>query len=272
MLGSMLVDYLLLFYPVVATVRMPSQHRDMPNVEWRLLRAEDEGLPIADCQWAINAIGIIPQRLPQSGYVQVNSAFPRRLAAYAHRNGIRLIHASTDCVFSGRQGWYAEDCRPDATDAYGQAKILGEVDGVCNLRCSLVGHGPNDSHSLLGWFLNQEHGATVPGYSNHLWNGLTTLHFAKICRAIIETNITPAARAQHIVPTGYVSKYRLLRLFREYFRPDITVEPVKTPDAVNRTLATIYPEVNQALWEAAGYLEPPTIDMMVGDLSEWMAR
>lgn len=272
MLGSMLVSYLSRYYTVVATARRRDYVGNglLPAVEWRYYHTDS--IPdFPGCAWIINAIGAIPQQNPTSkAYSVVNTLFPLRLANYARREHIRVIQIATDCVYSGKAGNYVEGMPHDGEDAYGRSKSLGEVEGLINLRCSIIGQGPHDDYSLLGWFLSQPKNTTVDGYTNHRWNGLTTLHFAKICQAVIETGITP--RTQHIIPTGSVSKYGLLCYFRECFRPDVTVMPVSPDKAVDQTLATIYFDVNHQLWEEVGYNKPPTIEQMVKEYAEWRAR
>ena len=117
---------------------------------------------------------------------------------------------------------------------------------------SLIGPEPRAPRSLLGWFLSRTIGATVPGYVNHRWNGLTTLAFAKICRGLIAAE-HPATGFRHVVPADEVTKCELLGLFRSGFRrPDIVVEPVEAAAAVDRTLVTEDGPTNAALWRAAG--------------------
>lgn len=270
MLGSMLVEYLSQFYQVVAMARtLPPS-----NNGWRYFDT-DSPMDFADCDYIINAIGAIPQKKPSIyTYSVVNVLFPLRLSQYAKQHGIKVIQIATDCVYSGETGNYTEDMPHDDTTQYGLSKSLGEASNFINLRCSIIGHGPHDDYSLLGWFLNQPKGAEVSGYTNHQWNGLTTLHFAKICQAVIESRKTWEwlHPVQHIVPKGSASKYELLCYFRECFRPDITVMPVSPDKAVDRTLATIYPEVNRQLWQAAGYLNPPSIVCMEKEYAEWRSK
>jgi len=123
--------------------------------------------------------------------------------------------------------------------------------------------------SLLNWFLNHEQNSTVNGYVNHVWNGLTALHFARICEAVI-THDLDTPHLQHVVPDGEITKEGLLRLFAQaYGRSDITINRVSAQEAINRTLATENPASNRALWAAAGYPRAPTISEMVMELAEY---
>lgn len=277
MLGSMLVRYLSRHFLVVATVRNEAYMKPMSNVEWRLL--DVEGLTVGqlrdavdDADWIINAIGLIKQRMVTDDprVFLINRIFPAALTALVEQTDCHVIQIATDCVYSGKVGHYGESSRHDPVDQYGKSKSQGEMESpnIHHLRCSIVGPS-RDSVSLLGWFLNQPKGAVVEGYSNHLWNGITTLHFAKICRGVIEWGIV-LPHLQHVVPANTVSKAELLGYFVEYFgRQDIAILPVDTPIPINRTLTTETPFFNRALWATAGYSEIPTIKEMVKELAEY---
>lgn len=228
--------------------------------------------------YAINCIGVIKPRIDEDDHasveraVRVNSLFPQRLASAAKLTGCQVIQIATDCVYSGQGGGYVESSLHDATDIYGKTKSLGEVGSpnVHHLRCSII--GPEDAgrpkDSLLEWFLGQPLGATVKGFTNHHWNGITTLAFARICHGIMKNRIA-LPPVQHVVPRGLVTKAGLLRIFAYDFRKDINVDEVEAPAAVNRTLASISPEINSALWQAAGYHCPVTHNAMLYDLREY---
>src|ERR1700722_1108772 len=141
------------------------------------------------CDYAINCIGIIKSSIgehPHSAFraIKVNSVFPYQLAQAANLAGCRVLQIATDCVFSGRASGYDELSAHDPEDVYGKTKSLGEVRSpyVRHLRCSII--GPNGPKSLLDWFLSQPQGARVAGFTNHFWNGITTLAFARICHGI----------------------------------------------------------------------------------------
>ena len=99
-----------------------------------------------------------------------------------------MIQIATDCVYSGKTGGYNEDSLHDALDAYGKTKSLGEVRSstFLNIRSSIIGPEINHKVLLLEWFLKQPKGAVLNGFSNHLWNGVTTLQFAELCLTIIK--------------------------------------------------------------------------------------
>ena len=217
----------------------------------------------------VNAIGVVKSRIdaddPASvdGAFEVNGRFPQRLARAAGVHGWRVIHPTTDAVFAGTDAPYDERARHDATDPYGQSKSLGEVEAphVVNLRCSIVGPEPPPGRSLLAWMLNQPQGAQLDGYANQRWNGVTTLHLARLIRAALEQEVP---NTLHLVPGDDVTKAQLLQAIASaYGRNDVAITPVDAPTATDLRLTTIHPEANAALWAAAGYPEPPTVAAML---------
>jgi len=258
MLGSMLHKYLYNYYSVIVPTRS----------QFDAIRSEDKELVkvTKDCDWIINAIGSIPQRCNDSlEMILTNAFFPTRLA----KLNIPVIQIATDCVYSGTVGPCDEYYKPDPIDLYGKTKHEGEVPGLNHIRCSIIGP---ESHvkSLLGWFLNQPKGAVINGYRNHTWNGITTLHFAKICRGMIESKIT-LGQLVHLIPADVVTKYELLVNFASAFnREDITIVPVDAERMINRSLSTVYHRGNEHLWISAGYSKPPTIHKMIRELSEYV--
>jgi len=223
-------------------------------------------------QWVINAIGKIPQRCKDDSlFRRVNAGFPFRLANVAETLGINVIQIATDCIYDGKSGDYTEADAASPKDIYAKTKLEGEVksDNMFHLRCSIVGPETH-SKSLLGWFLNQQLGTTIEGYINHRWNGITTLHFAKIVEGIIAYNL-PLPHIQHVVPTDAVSKCELLEHFARVFgRGDITIKRKAAIRSINRTLATTNNILNSKLWVLAGYPWPPTIVQMIEELGRYM--
>jgi dTDP-4-dehydrorhamnose reductase len=248
---------------------------DTEAVRFDVERDPVDRLVDGDAEWIVNAIGVIKPRIDESDpasvarAVDVNSAFPYRLAE-ALRDEQRVIQIATDCVYAGTSGAYEETAAHDPLDVYGKTKSLGEVTSpdFLHLRCSIIGPERGESRSLLGWLLSQPQGSTVPGFTNHRWNGVTTYHFAKLCEAVIGMGIGGLPPVLHVVPGDAVSKAELLELIAGAFgRGDIGVDPGAAEVAVDRTLATAHPQDNERLWSAAGYDEPPTVATMVGELA-----
>jgi dTDP-4-dehydrorhamnose reductase len=206
----------------------------------------------------INAIGVIkPYCENIERAIRVNALFPHTLPK-------GTIQIATDCVYSGEQGNYVETDPHDATDTYGKTKSLGEAPHINNLRCSIIGPEVKNHISLLDWFLSQD---KANGFTNHLWNGITTYHFAKIVQGVIREGIE-LPQLQHIVPANKVSKAELLRIIARAYNKDIPVTDTQADTSVDRTLATLNPQLNKDLWAIAGYDSPPTIEQMVAEMSQ----
>lgn len=206
----------------------------------------------------VNCIGVLkPFCDDVERAIRVNALFPHILPE-------GTIQIATDCVYSGNKGSYIETDPHDPIDVYGKTKSLGEASHVKNLRCSIIGPEKKGHYSLLDWFLSQE---SADGYMNHMWNGVTTLHFARVVQGVIREGID-LPQVQHLVPANKVSKMTLLRLIASAYKKDIRVKGVDAPQAIDRTLSTHNPEMNRKLWRAAGYSEPPTIEQMIRELSE----
>ncbi len=174
----------------------------------------------------INSIGIVKQ-LPESldpiKSITINSLFPHQLSTICSEMEIRLLHYSTDCVFSGKKGLYKETDFPDADDLYGRTKLLGEVvgPGCLTLRTSLIGRELRTSHGLIEWFLSQK--GTVKGYKRAIFSGLTTNAHARILAQIISEY--PDLSGLYHLGTEPITKFDLLNLVKKIYNLDTIVEP-----------------------------------------------
>lgn len=178
----------------------------------------------------VNCVGIVKQDAAAKDPVTsitVNSLFPHRLAQACAAANARLIHISTDCVFTGRRGNYSEDNVADAEDLYGRTKALGEVDYGNNLtiRTSMIGRELQGSHGLIEWFLSQQ-GKTVRGFKRAVFSGFTTNALAKIIGDIIADHAQ--LRGTWHVAAEAINKFDLLTRVREAYGLDIRVEPDET--------------------------------------------
>ena len=210
----------------------------------------------------VNCIGAIPQKgYDSKAMMELNARFPKFLD---ENTDAMIIQIATDCVFSGKTGSYNEDNSRDATEPYGQSKIFGEMLGHrwLHLRCSIIGAEQRGKKSLFEWVRNQPYKATLYGYANHYWNGLTTRAFAQIVRGILDQEFFITG-TQHLVPADQVSKYELIKMIAlRTGRKDLQLIP-KIVEPINRTLDTIYPSLNKELWKIAGYQTIPTVEDMV---------
>lgn len=199
----------------------------------------------------------------------VNSLFPAELASLAEQTGSRVFQIATDCVFSGRKGHYLETDIHDAEDVYGKTKSLGEVDSenVMHIRVSTIGRELGRSTLLLEWVLSHAQGATISGYTDHYWNGVTTNHFAQVVRGIIENDGFESGLS-HLVPADELSKADLVRQIASAFgRTDLIIKDTDSGKPIDRTLSTSDPALNKRLWAWAGYQDIPTIEQLIAEIA-----
>ncbi len=270
---------------VACTVRAPrdSRLRRLPlfadgDVEWSmdaqdwpalaaLLRARRPAV-------VVNALGIIKQRAAARDpipSIQINALLPHQLASLVEEWGGRLIHFSSDCVFSGRGGHYRESDPADAEDLYGRSKFLGEVTGrasTLTLRTSMIGRELSWHHSLLDWFLSQNHG-TVQGYQQVIYSGSTTVELARVVGDLISTH--PHLHGLYHVVTPAIAKHDLLHLIADAFKMDVRITPAAEPFS-DRSLN------GDGFRVATGYVSPPW-PQLVADLAadptpypDWLRR
>lgn len=256
--------------------------KSYPEVTFLELDAEratvDEITSVIEGQeWVVNAIGVIkpyihddnPQETERA--IRINSLFPYLLTQAAQKNGAKIIQIATDCVYSGAKGAYVESDLHDAIDVYGKTKSLGEtyLNNICHIRCSIIGPELKGHVSLMDWFLGQAQDAELNGFTNHDWNGVTTLHFARIAQGIIKNGIE-LSHLQHVIPGNSITKANLLRSFaKEFDRNDIVINDAEAPKVIDRTLATENEHLNREIWRAAGYDTPPTIEQMVAEVAAY---
>jgi dTDP-4-dehydrorhamnose reductase len=178
----------------------------------------------------INCIGVVKQAPAASNAIpaiEINALFPHRLAALCQGHGIRVIHISTDCVFSGRKGYYDEQDSPDAEDIYGRTKLLGEIAGnnSVTMRTSMIGREIHTSHGLLEWFLAQE-GHKVRGFRHAIFSGFTTIALARILRSVMVDHRSLSGLWH--VASEPISKLDLLLLIRQIYGLRIEIEADET--------------------------------------------
>lgn len=167
----------------------------------------------------INCVGLIKQLESVEDplkAIPINSLYPHRLASLCGLVNSRLIHISTDCVFSGEVGAYAEDDLPDAKDLYGRTKYLGEVvnrENAITLRTSIIGHELNSNRSLVNWFLSQD--GLVHGFRRAIYSGLPTVELARVIEKFVIPNIH--LNGLFHVASDPISKYELLKIIRDIY-------------------------------------------------------
>jgi dTDP-4-dehydrorhamnose reductase len=198
----------------------------------------------------VNCIGLIKQLADANDplvALPVNAMLPHRLAKLCELSGARLVHISTDCVFTGSKGGYVETDQSDATDLYGKSKFMGEVtySHTVTLRTSIIGHELSSAHALIGWFLEQE--GRVKGYKRAIFSGLPTVELARVVRDIV----LPRAELNGLyhVAAEPIAKYELLQLVANTYNRSIEIIP---DDSL-----TIDRSLNATRFrEATGYIAP----------------
>jgi dTDP-4-dehydrorhamnose reductase len=174
---------------------------------------------------------------------QINGEFPHELATIAAPLGARIIQISTDAVYSETAGRCLETTSTGPTTVYGRTKLRGEVNhpAVLNIRTSMYGMDPAHGRGLFEWFRRQPAGARVPGFTDQLWAGCTTLQLARLCRALI-TGLFYAARAEganhHFCPLGPMSNFELLSALNRGARVALEVVPTVSGRPSTRHLDT----------------------------------
>lgn len=268
MLGHKLVQKLSSRHEVVGTVRTPSLSTSVEQIlgDFPIITSVDAG------QWqtmeraiqrvkpavVLNCIGIVKQLKEAKnplGAIEINALLPHRLAWLAKRSGFRLIHFSTDCVFSGFKGNYTEDDVPDPQDLYGRTKHLGEVaeEGCLTIRSSIVGHELTRHVGLLDWFTEQAKVGRATGFAGALYSGLSTSAMADVVESCIR-DWSHMSGVWHI-SSHPISKYDLLCLVNEIYGLGIRIER-DAEFVCDRSL-------NSARFRAhTGWMPPSWLDMV----------
>lgn len=192
---------------------------DFSSVEKKIRKAHPDVV--------LNCIGIVKQ--VEAAHeaiksIEINSLFPHKLASLCAKINSRLIHLSTDCVFSGRKGNYSETDIPDPVDLYGRTKLLGEAEegNTLTVRTSIIGRELKTKHGLLEWFLSQE-GKTVKGYTKAIFSGLSTVRLSEILKNIILKHEN--LKGIYHISSAPISKFNLLMLIKKKFKLAAEVIP-----------------------------------------------
>lgn len=209
----------------------------------------------------INCVGVLVQgsQNDSSNAIYLNAYLPHLLSKILREYGGKLIHVSTDCVFSGHKGGYLENDIKDATDTYGLSKSLGEVinDIDLTIRTSIIGPElKKKGEGLFHWYMNQE--GEIFGYEKMIWGGVTTLELAKAIDSSIDKNITGLV---HITNGEPISKFDLLSLFSKIWKTDhIKINAIEGKVA-DKSLKSIKNNFNYIV---------PSYEEMLQEMFDWM--
>ncbi len=226
----------------------------------KLLRSIiDEG----DFDYIINAIGLLNQTADKhkADAVYLNSYLPHLLADITKDMKTSVIHMSTDCVFSGKDGKYTEKSLRDGETFYDRTKALGELEDDKNitLRNSIIGPDINKNGiGLFNWFMKQE--GDINGFSNVMWTGLTTLQLAKTMEAAAKNK---AVGLYNMVYKENISKYNLLKLFNKYFRDNQININEKSDVVSNKTLVRTNFDFDYII---------PDYETMISEMAQWVQK
>ena len=213
----------------------------------------------------INTAGITIRRLKEASINQIiftNSLLPNILNSWAEKNDCRLIHFSTDCVFSGRKGNYKDNDKTDALDTYGKTKSLGEVNSNCalTLRSSMIGFELYNKTELLEWVFKNKN-KSINGFSNVIYSGITTLLMSKIVNKIL--NDFPDLSGIFNISSAPISKYYLLKKINAIFDLNIEIESLESKSS-DKSLVSV------SFYDKTG-IEIPDWDSMLIELKEnWL--
>ena len=239
MLGNYLKSYLSQSYNIISLTRN----------DYDLSKLSIDGLTelltkngITSNDIVINCAGVIPQASKQRGlntrlYFTINSLFPVILSQICDNMGAKMIHITTDCVFSGKDGSYDENSIHDELNDYGMSKSLGELCKATIIRTSIIGEEIINKRSLLEWVVSNR-GNTINGYTNHMWNGVTCLQLSKIIDEIVSKKLFWNG-VRHVFSPRAVSKYELVSMINDIYNLDITVQPFSADDKVDKTITSI---------------------------------
>lgn len=213
-------------------------------------------------QIILNCIGLIKQRDNsdnQPEAIFINSLLPHQISKVCNELGIRFIHFSTDCVFSGRKGNYKESDLPDARDIYGLSKFMGEINGKNNLtiRTSIIGHELKNSLGLLEWFLGEK--KDIKGYSRAIFSGLTTLEVSRFLLDHIFKN-NKIYGVYHLASEP-ITKLKLLKIINNVYKCKKNIISSSSLK-INRSLD------GSKLIEVTKY-KVPNWEEMIKDLYRW---
>jgi dTDP-4-dehydrorhamnose reductase len=209
----------------------------------------------------INAVGILNRSAEDSKSlaVMLNSYLPHYLSEITKHTQTKVIHMSTDCVFSGETGGYSEDSFRDGETFYDRSKALGELENSKDLtfRNSIIGPDMNtEGIGLLNWFMKQT--GSINGYTQAIWTGVTTLTLAKAMELAIEENVTGL---YNLVNNEKINKYELLSLFNKHMKENEIIINESKALVVNKSLVNNRSDFS---------FKVPSYEEMVIEMKEWI--
>jgi dTDP-4-dehydrorhamnose reductase len=213
----------------------------------------------------VNCIGILNKDAedhPEKA-VWFNSYFPHLLAKITESTGTKVIHISTDCVFSGRRGNYTEEDSKDGVGFYAQSKALGEIANSkdITIRTSIIGPELNKNGiGLFNWFMMQPDNAILNGYVHAYWSGITTLELSHVIHDVLQNEVTGL---KQIAPSEKISKYDLLKLFNEIYKDNSHAISSYEDYSVDKSLCSTRKDYQY---------QTPDYKQMLLDMKDWIIK
>lgn len=261
MLGKYIFKYLSEKYDVLGITRNELDVSDTDNLENNFNKLQN----LNQDDLVINCIGTIKPRCDELGpinAIKVNSMVPRILAKDSVNRGYKLLHPTTDCIYSGKTGAYTETNEMDVADIYGITKYLGETEDATNLRVSIIGEETVNKRSLVEWCKTLD-GKEANGFTDHLWNGVTCLTYAKIIDKMITDNIWWKG-TRHALSPRSLNKYELVKLITDIFKIKVNLKSVESGKKCDRTLQTVHGENKK--------FEIPDLEVQVNEMQEFSKK
>jgi dTDP-4-dehydrorhamnose reductase len=218
-----------------ATTAVTRARFDIARDDFAALRRVVEGYDVI-----INCAGVIKPMIASTAIedvLRVNAIFPHNLALAAPH--AHIFHVTTDCVYTGSQGGYDENAAVDAEDVYGLSKAAGDNAPAMTLRTSIIGEEVLPGRSLLAWAASQR-GKSVNGFTNHRWNGVTTVELARIIAAVVDDGAYRIGRF-HVHSPDVLTKDEMLRLFDDVYELGLDVIPKEAALPCDRSLRSLHP-------------------------------
>jgi dTDP-4-dehydrorhamnose reductase len=249
-------------YSVDKVARSQKVFKDTVLMDVTDFTALNELVSNGDYDCVINAVGILNADAENNHdkAVLLNSYLPNFLVSITKNIKTRVIHISTDCVFSGNKGGYVETDVTDTPTFYGKSKALGELSDNKNitLRTSIIGPDFNENAiGLFHWFMSSRNKGEISGYSKALWGGVTTIELAKAISKVI--NDDDISGLYHLTNTKSIDKFSLLNLFNKYFGSEALHISVNNEYTCDKSLKT-----------ANDVFIAPDYDTMIGEMREWI--
>jgi dTDP-4-dehydrorhamnose reductase len=226
MLGHVLYTELQKKHEVIGTVRKEKWNPDLlSDYDIEYTQKYDQLIENFRPDFVINCVGIIKQRQESTDRIlaiKTNSLWPHQLAKICEKHQAKVIHFSTDCVFSGKQGNYQVEDLADARDTYGLTKYMGEIDypHTLTLRTSIIGHELNSNISLVDWFLSQKQ--NCKGYINAIYSGFPTVYVAEFLDNFIFKSFICGI---YHFSSNPINKFELLKLIADQYDKKIPILP-----------------------------------------------